>query len=808
MNDLPWRPTCLINTMDLRLAVRSLLRRPAFTVLAVFILALGIGASTAIFSVVYQVMLRPLPYTHADRIFAISRTWKDARFGQQSGPDFVDYRNGSRSFAAMAAYQNILDNIVTGRTGGFTGVSVVSEDFFRVFSVAPAAGRLIGSEDFRGKPARVAVVNEDFWRRRFGGQPWAPGDQLIVEGNVYDIAGLVPAGFHFPAESEAQVWVPLGEDPASTDRTAHNYRVVGRLKEDVSASAAQDELSAIAARIARTYHKTGYGVNLFSLSFFNTHKFRSVLYVLLGAVLLVLLIACANVANLLLARGTGRIREFSIRAALGASFTHLTRQSLLESLLLSAMGCAFGLILATAVLPALIALAPQTVTGLEHTSLSLPVLLFAVIASIGASVLCGVAPALQAAHADPAEGLRAGNSRGSIGGSSARARSWLITAEIALSLVLLACSGLLLRSFSALLNVDLGFRPDHVLAAEISADASSEKAYDSFYKPFLNRLRANRIYGSATLTSDVPGDGGFSNGSYIVTGQTRKDFTAEAPQADFHLVSSNYFPTLRISMIDGRDFNERDTLARDGVAIINQSLAKRAFPGGDAVGKRIQCGYDEFSFKWMTVVGVVRDARLDSPSAAPSPGIFMPFSQHSRAHAFLLARSKGDALSMAAPLQANIQALNPSSSVRFKLLTDNLTQAVAVPRFVSTLVSLFAGFAAVLAAAGIYGVMSFSVAQRTAEMGLRAALGATRMQLFQLVFRSALRFTAIGFVMGFLASLAATRIIGSQLFGISATDPFSYAAALFVLLLIALLTTYLPARRAARVEPLVALRHE
>ena len=447
------------------------------------------------------------------------------------------------------------------------------------------------------------MVNEDFWRRRFGGETWAPGHSLMGEGNVYDIIGLVPAAFHFPAESQTEVWVPPDEVLASASRTGHNYLVVGRLKEDVSASAAQDELSAIAARIARTYNKAGNGVQLIPLSVFNTHKFRSVLYVLFGAVLLVLLIACANVANLLLARGTGRIREFSIRAALGASFTHLTRQSLLESLLLSSMGCVFGLILAAAVLPGLIAVAPQTVIGLEHTSLSLPVLLFAVIASICASMLCGVAPALQAAHADPAEGLRAGGSRGSIGGSSARARSWLITAEIALSLVLLACSGLLLRSFSALLNVDLGFRPDHVLSAEISADASSEKAFDSFYKPLLNRLRANSAYGSVAVTSDVPGDANFfSNGSYIVTGQTMKDFNMAAPQADFHLVSPNYFGTLRLPFVAGRDFNGRDTAAANGVTIINQALAKRAFPRGDAVGQRILCGYDRVSFKWMTVV--------------------------------------------------------------------------------------------------------------------------------------------------------------------------------------------------------------
>ena len=796
--------------MDFRLAVRSLLRRPAFTVLAVFILALGIGASTAIFSVVYQVMLRPLPYKHADRIFAISRTWKDARFGQQSGPDFVDYRNGSRrSFAAMAAYANGVDNVVINKTGAFTGISAVSEDFFRVFSASPVAGRLIDRQDFHGMPAHVAVVNENFWRRRFSGQPWTPGRKLFGNNNVYEIVGLVPAAFHFPEDSQTEVWIPPDENLASASRTGHNYLIVGRLKEGVSESAAQVELSVIASRIARTYDKAGNGVLLSPLSVFNTHRFRSVLFVLFGAVLLVLLIACANVANLLLARGMGRLREFSIRAALGASFTHLIRQLLIESLLLSLLGCAFAVILAASALPLLIWLAPQTVPGLENTQLSLPVLCFAIAVSICASVVCGVAPALQAARVDPTEGLRSGSSRGSIGGATAHTRNWLISAEIALSLVLLACSGLLLRSFSALLNVDLGFRPEHVLSAEISADANSKKAYESFYQPLLERLGTKRAYGSVALASDVPGDANFfSNGSYIVSGQTMNDFSMASPQADFHLVSPNYFATLRIPLFAGRDFNTRDTAARDGIAVINQSLAKRAFPRGDAVGQRILCGYDQVSSKWMRIIGVVQDARLENPGAAASPAIFMPFAQHSRVHVYLLLRSPGEALAQAAPLQADIRSLDPASSARFKLLTDNLSQAVATPRFVGSLFSLFAALAILLAAVGIYGVMSFSVAQRTAEMGLRAALGATRMQLFQLVFRSALRFTTVGFVIGFLASLAATRLIDSQLFGISATDPFSYAAALFVLLLIALLATYLPARRAARVEPLVALRHE
>ena len=789
--------------MDLKVAIRSLLARPAFTALAIFILALGIGANTAIFSVLHRVVLRPLPYARADRLVTVTRTWKQFRFGQQSGPDFVDYRASSQSFAAMAACTHGVENVVTNRYGAFTGVSAVSEDFFRVFSVVPSAGHLLSREK------NTAVVNQAFWQRRFSGERWTPGKKLTADNKIFDIVGVVPASFHFPEDSQTEVWIPHEEELATTHRTANNYRVVGRLQDGIRVETAQSEMSAVAGRIARTFGKPGVGVLLTPLSAFNTRNIRPVLYILFGAVLLVLLIACVNVANLLLARGADRLREFSIRAALGASFGQLTRQLLLESLLLSLFGCALGMVLASVSLPALLLLAPQNLSGLENAGVSLPVVLFAIAVSLAATVLCGVAPALQAAYADPTEGIRSGAGKGSIGGKAARTHRYLVTAEIALCMVLLASSGLLLRSLSGLLKIDLGFRPEHVLAAEISADIDAGRSYTSFYKPLLARLRGNSIYGSVALSRDVPGNGNYlSDGSYVVSGQTEKDFNLAAPQAGFHVVSPNYFQAIGIPFVNGRDFNERDSAASENVALVNQSLARRSFPKGDAVGRRLLCGFDLLSMKWMTIVGVVRDARLAGPGVEPGPEIFMPFAQHPRPDGHVLLRPVGDAMNAAAPLQALVRELNPSASTRFKLLTDNLTESVAVPKFIGTLVSLFAGLAAVLAAAGIYGLMNFSVTRRTSEIGLRMALGASRGSVLRLILTAALKLTAAGFVLGLFGSFVATNLIKTQLFQVSLADPLTYFLALAVIVLIGLVASWLPAYRAARVEPLTALRQE
>jgi putative ABC transport system permease protein len=801
--------------MSLRLAIRSLLKSPSFTLLLILVLALGIGANTAIFSVVNSVLLRPLEFRESDRIVALTSSWTKSgyRFGIVSGPDFHDWHDQSTAFSASAMYQADEATVLVGKTPELAGYAVVTSEFFAAMGVTPSLGRLLTADDFRKDAAPVVMVSNAFWRRYFGSATPDGTQQIRGAGKILSVAGVLPPGFRFPGETE--IWVPttlFGENP---NRSGHNYRVVARLKPGVSLEQAQTQMSSIGARLAQAYPDSNKdeGVAVTRLQDFTVRNIRLVLWVLLGAVGIVLLIACANVANLLLARATVRTREMAIRAALGASRIQLTAQLLLEGLMLALLAGSAGLLLANWGVAALMALAPKGLPRFDEVSIDTGVLWFTLAASLAASFLFGLAPALRVSNIDPVESLRKGAGRGVVGGTTARLRNVFVVAQVALCVVLVISASLVARSLSTLLHADLGFNPESILTVDLNSasngDADNQRLADGYFREV--RTSAATLPGvrAAALTSSVPGDqGNRSSGSYLVEGQTMKDFTVSSPQAGFSIGSTDYFHVLGIRLLRGRDFTDRDDSAAPLATVVNDAFARAAFPGRDAVGRKIMCGMDEISMKWMTIIGVVSDARLDGAAQPSQPEIFMPALQHPSSAYLLLVKTAGDPSAISETVRHLSMSLNPEVAVRVATLESKLADQIASPRFTSLLLGLFAVLALALALVGIYAVVSYAVAQRTSEIGLRMALGAERAQVVRMVLTHALKLAAAGTVLGVGASLATTQALRSLLFGVTPTDPTTFALAPICLAAAAIVSSGLPAWRASRIEPIEALREE
>ena len=802
--------------MDLKFALRSLRRTPGFTILSVLILALGIGANTAIFSVVNGVVLRPLGYRDPSRLVAVTHVWRNkGNYGNMSGPDFLDYQSQSTAFESMAAYGDESTSVVAGGKPEFAGIAGVSPDFLRCLGVSPVAGRGLSPSDYKAGRPTVALVGAGFWQRHFGDVPFRAGQTLKAEGLSLQIIGILPAPFHFPEMSATEIWTTYFEPPEQTSRSSGNFRSIGRLKPGVTLEQAQAQLNTISARLARQYPDSNKDVRGYvsTLTNYTVRHVKTSLYILLAAVGLVLLIAFANVANLLLARGFGRVREFAIRTAVGATHARIIRQLLVETLILGSAGCLGGVLVAYACLPALLSLAPQYVPRLNEVQIDGTTLTFCVVSALALTVLFGLSPAFQVSKVDTQRNLRSAGVRGVLGGAPGRFRQTFVTAEIALCLVLLVSAGFLMRSFAAMTSVDLGYRPQKLLLAEISVPAGygqlAQQANLKLFNPLLAELKARREIQSLALTAAAPASpDGRPDGSYIITGQSLKDWTSDSPYAGFSIVSPGFFQTLGIRLIAGRSFNERDDPNAPLVAIISQKLAQTSFPKQNPVGQKILCGADLISMKWMTIVGVVADAHLDKPTDPPRPEIYMPYAQHPRPELTLLVRAGADPMRLAQPLSATIRSLNSEASIKFTTLEQNLGSAVATPRFSSTLTSLFAGLAVLLAAIGIYGVMAYSVGQRTAEIGLRMAVGANRGTILQMILAETLKLTGVGLAVGLLGSWMAARLLKSQLFEVSTSNPVFYVLMVVVLIAVALLAGCVPATRASLVEPLEALRQE
>jgi len=803
---------------DLQYAVRVLRRAPGFTAAIVLTLAVGMGANTAIFSVISGVVLRPLGYPEADRLVVVLGRWTDTgrTMNNLAGGDEMDIRASQGVFEAFAHYWGGSMGVQLKDHAEFVGTQLVHPDFFRVFGVRPESGRLLNHDDAE----RSAIVSRGFAERNFGSSAAALGQSVFIENRSYEIVGVMPALLRFPAGTE--VWAAAALDPPNRNRSGHNYRSVARLAAGVSLEGANARLAALARQIAEAFPDTNGKKTFVAVPLRDNlvSRVRATLFVIMGAVALVLLIACANVANLILARASGRSRELAVRAALGASRRHIVGQMLAESLVLSLLAGALGLVLARVGTDALVRVGTRFVPlpRLDDVHTDWPVLVFTALVSVITAFGFGLFPALQASRLAVSETLHQGGARGSLGSGSSRVRSALVVAQIALSFVLAIGAGLLLRSFVALTDTPLGFRTDGVLVAYAHAPARGS-LYDK--SGLDNYLRVGRLFDdlfarlrqipgvtSAAGAMGLPTGQYDSDGAYAVEGKHvfGGDFR-RLPSAGFRLASPGYFETMVIPVVRGREFDPGDVYERPFVAIISESLARQSFGEEDPIGRRIMCGFDQPD-KWMTIVGVVGDVRQDSPASVPGPELYMPLRQHPYAanEVQIVVRTSVPPQSLTEAVRQAARRVSPELATRFTTLEASVGDSIAAPRFRMALVSSFATLALMLAVAGMYAVMSYVTSQRTAELGLRVALGASASDLARLVLGGAARLMAIGVGLGLLLALGTSRVAATMLFGIEPTDAPTYGAVLLVALPLVILAAAVPAVRAARVEPMVALR--
>ena len=799
---------------DIRYGLRALAKSPGFTAVAVAALALGIGANTAVFSVFNGVLLNPLPYPEAGRLVWF---WPaDARTGQAFGgaispPDFVDYRKQNTVFAHLSAFTQI-DLTLTG-SGAAERVPAagVSAGFFETLGVKPAVGRTYLPADEQAGWPQAAILSDGLWRRRFGGDPSAVGKTIVLDGKGMTIVGVMPPGFDFP--KGAQIWQPLPLGYAEMRvRRFHFLRVIGRLKPGVTMDRAEAQMKSICANLARQYPDSNalYSAHLEGLLDSVVGNLRPTLKVLIIAVGFVLLIACANVAHLLLARAAARQREIAIRSSLGASAGRVLRQLMTESVLLSVAGGAVGVLLAWWGLKVLVALHPANVPRLDEVHPDGRVLAFTAALSVATGVLFGLLPALRASRPRLAEMLNEGGRGGSAGRAHRRFHNALVIAEVAIAVVLLSGGGLMIRSFQRLANVNPGFNPAHVWAARIQLQRSPDK-YDpdgmmAFFGPLLQRIKALPGVESAALVSELPLGGQNSDTWFTIEGRPPVA-PSDRPDADQRTVSADYFQTMGIPLIEGRYFTMNDNLRSAKVAIISRSLAEKFFSGQDPVGQHLNIDMG-LPFQ-CEIVGVVGDILHRSLAGSSQPTNYIPLAQRPPGRVSIVVRGRPDAMALAHAVTQQVHALNGDVPVfDIHAMGDLISDSVGQPRFRTLLLAVFAGVALILAAAGIYGVMSYSVTLRTHELGIRVALGAGRRELTRLVLGHGMLLALAGIAIGLAAAAGLARLVANMLFEVRPTDPVSFVAVPAILGAVAFLANYIPARRAARVDAIVALRHE
>src|SRR2546423_211991 len=814
---------------DLRYGLRVLWKDPGFTLVAVLALALGIGANTAIFSVVNSVLLRALPYEDSERlvmIYAGSNPTQPEVNGPLSYPDLLDYRNQSKTLEYVAGYQGVGTVIQSeGDEPERVRGTEVMADIFPMLGAKPALGRVFTrEEDVAGAPP-VIVISDGLWRRRFGADRNIVGREIKIglSGRSVTILGVMQPGFKFPAEATEAIdyYIPFVSEVMRSDSESMNNRdavfisTVGKIKKGVTISEAAAEIQTIASRLQAQYPETNARrrARVISLHEDLVGNFRTALFVLLGAVGFVLLIACANVANLLLARAASRSKEIAIRTAMGATRGRVMRQLLTESLLLSLMGGALGLLLAMWSVDLLVKLSPANVPLLSETSLDARVLLFTLIVSTVTGIIFGLAPALQTSKLDLAESLKEGGRSGSEGARRNRIRSFLVVSEIALSLVLLIGAGLLMKSFYRLLKTDPGYSPERVLALTIALNQKKFTAAASraaFFTEAVSRIRALPGVESASVTRLLPlGESDIIN-SFNIVG--RAPFTpSEYHTARSYTIGSDYFRVLSIPLRRGRVLTDTDTKSSPPVIIINEAFARRFFPDQDAVGQRLTLDDDSgHPLPPREIVGIVGDVRFEKLNDDVLPEYYIPYTQAPASVMQIVARSSApDAAALAPSVRAAIKSVDSNMLILETRAMDELVgRSVAPQRFNMLLLGLFALVALALASVGIYGVMAYSVAQRTHEIGIRMALGAQTSDVLRMILSQGMTMALVGVGLGLVAAIAATRIMRSLLYGISPTDTMTFAGVSLLLVGVALAACLIPARRAMRVDPMVALRYE
>jgi len=794
-------------------ALRSLSRNSGFTLLAIVVMALGIGANTAVFSVVNAVLLKPLPYRDPDRMVTLSTAGrKDNSRSYVSAPDFYDWHDQSKSFAAMAYYRVEDAAVMQGAAAEYARVAKVSADFFEVLAIQPFAGRLFSEEEMKPGSGAAALIGYRFWQDHFSGSTGAVGQTIRVFGRTLAIVGVLPAGFQFPEKTE--IWIPTNTIiPDGESRGGLNRQVIARLKAGVSLEQAQADMGVIAARLEKQYPKSNEGrtVAVVRMRDDMVQDVRLTLFLLFGAVGVVLLIACGNIATLLLAKGIARTREIAIRASLGASRSRIVRQLITENLLLALLAGSAGLLFAFSGSAALVKLAPSSVPRLSESEIDTTVLAFTLGISLLASLVFGLVPAIYASRVDLNATLKQGAARAGLGGSASNIRHALVVAEISLSVILLTGAGLLIKSFVALHNVALGFRPEHVLVmgANVPSASSveSQRRATQFFKKLLAEISALPGVSAVGATMVTPGHGGPAGnfwGDFMPS-----DASVKAPFSGYSVITPGTFAALGIPLKSGRDFDEHDTYDAPFTAIVNEALVRRAFPGLDPLGHVIFCGLDD-STKPLRIVGIVGDVRRKSPASEPVPEIYLPYEQHPNNATALnfLIRSPLDTGTLSETLRHTVHERSPDVPVKFRTMEASFYENLAAPRFRTLLLGIFAGLAICLAMAGIYGVLAYVVSQRSNEIGLRMALGASTADVLRLVLEQGVKLTAIGLALGLLGSFAAGRVLSSVLFAVKPSDPETYIAVAALLVLVTLAASYIPARRATKIDPYTALRQE
>ncbi|HEV2420746.1 MAG TPA: ABC transporter permease [Candidatus Acidoferrales bacterium] len=811
---------------DLRYAVRVLAKSPAFAIIAVLTLALGIGANTALFSVVNGVLLNPLPYPEPERLTSLYSHTKQFQYSSISYPNFLDWQRDNRSFSALAAWRGDDFNLTGMGEPERLRAEMVSADFFSILGVQPVIGRLIETQDDHAGAAPVVVLSQGFWKRKFGSSPQLIGQTISLNGTAYTVIGIIPASFYFTGNNFrlSDVYVPLGQWTDSTfldRRVGMGMDAVGRLKGSVTLTQARADMDRVAQALAQAYPDAdkGSGITVLPLKQDMVGDVAPLLYILLGAVGFVLLIACVNIANLLLARSTGRSREFAIRAALGAGRWRVVRQLLTESILLSVTGGILGLLLAAWGTRAAIAVLPQALPRSGSIGLDMKVLLFTLGVSLFAGILFGLAPAVKASHSNLHESLKEGG-RGS-SGARHRMQGIFVVAETALALILLVGAGLMIRSLVQLWLVNPGFQPHNLLTFGIAFSPELMKAPP-------DQLRSEAVQLDTALEA-IPGVeyASATGGGQPMQGDSELPFwhaNEPPPKSDtdmdwslFYLCQPDYLKAMGTPLLSGRFISAQDTIHAAPVIVIDENFAKKYFPGQDPVGQRINLGLLGVQPEIVGVAGHVKHWGLDENSKSPVLAqLYFPLSQVP--DKFMPLMSKGATFVMRTRLNPDAvlpsirHAIEQVSSEQVmygaETMDDTIARSLAARRFAMILLGVFAALALILACVGIYGVISYLVGQRTHEIGVRIALGAQRSDVLRLVLGQGTKMALIGVAVGIAVALGLTRLMANQLFGVSAHDPLTFGGVAVVLILVALAACYLPARRAMRVDPIVALRYE
>jgi putative ABC transport system permease protein len=806
---------------DIKFGLRLIIKNPVFSLVIVIALALGIGANTAIFSVLNAVLLKPLPYEDPERLVMMWQRFtgigvpKDQNW--TSPPEFNDVRRYQSSFSDIAAMQSTSFTILVGDRPERILGQFVSPSFFKLLRVEPFLGRTFSPDEEQQGKDTVVVVSHGLWQRRFGSDRGLVERTMNLNGRPYQVIGIAPPGFRDPQQPDAEMWAALSFTPQQlTQRGSHGLLVIARIKPELTLEQARSDMARVSERIVEgardyPYVKFGYRVLINPLLEEYVGDIRPALMMLMGSVVLVLLIACTNVANLLLVRASSREREMGIRTALGAGRGRLIRQMLTESVLLSLVGAAVGVALASLGVSALAAMAAQSFPRLADTNIDLVALSFTVIVALSTGILFGLFPAFQSARGETQDVLKEGSQASTAGRGRLRLRRVLVAAEVALSLLLLVGAGLLIKSFMRLQSVNPGFDSSGVLTMRIVVPAARYSQPDqvrNFYREVLRRAAAVPGVLKVGANNGLPLTGSGGSGTTTIDNPAFPDDRG-TPEADQRIVTPGYFEAMGMTMLSGRMFDERDVDTSQPVAIIDESMARTFWPHEDAIGKRLKRGGPQSTQPWLTIVGVVRHVRyrtLEEPSRVQ---LYMPHAQVPATGMSLAIKTTLEPQALSNSIQREVIAVDPEQPVwAIRTMDELMATSVMRRQLVMTLLTLFAGIALMLAAVGIYGVISYWVTQRSHEIGIRVAIGANRLQVLKMVLGQSMSVVLIGVAIGVIGAAALTRLMATLLYDVSPTDAATFAGYSAALILVGLLASYLPARRATRINPVTMLRQQ